>query len=321
LEIRGVVGFGGVNAKLQGNGFSTLEIAAGGVVDLDKSGSGFDGNNETAKLVNDGTIIVSAAGDHRITHIVENNGTINIGAAAMLIAGATSKPFTNAGTITGPGTFFTDRFVSGSDPFIHQAGAVLDVETLRIGSTLDGSSTVITGPLDLANIETQNGLVTLAQALTLERLLVHYAPSTTLAATFSNSGTTTVSEVLLLGKATLAGSGTTVVASGGVLDLLITHNRAVADTHTLVNNGAATWGPMASTSLTIGPDAEIENRGTFIVQNDRPLSGTGVFRNFGVLRKETAVGVSTWSVCFVAESGGSVIEDAGSFDFAGSCSP
>src|SRR5690606_10316336 len=116
LEIRGVVGFGGVNAKLQGNGLSTLEIAAGGVVDLDKGGSGFDGNNETAKLVNDGTIIVSAAGDHRITHIVENNGTISIGAAAMLIASATSKPFTNAGTITGPGTFFTDRFVSGSDP-------------------------------------------------------------------------------------------------------------------------------------------------------------------------------------------------------------
>src|SRR5690606_24447535 len=145
----------------------------------------------------------------------------------------------------------------------------------------------------------------------LERLLVHYAPSTTLAATFSNSGTTTVSEVLLLGKATLAGSGTTVVASGGVLDLLITHNRAVADTHTLVYNGAATWGPKASRSLSSGTDAEIENRGSFNVKNDRPLSGTGVFRNVGAERKERAVGVSTSSVCFVDESGGSVIEDAG----------
>src|SRR5690606_8305125 len=311
LEIRGSVSFGGANAKLQGNGLSTLEIAATGVVDLNTSGSGFDGNNETAQLINHGTILVTAPGDHSITHIVENHGTIDIGAGATLKATATSKPFTNAGTITGSGIFFSDRFVGGSDPFTHQAGAVLDVETLRIGSTTDGTSTVITGPLAVTNLEIQNGLVTLAQDVTLERLMVHYAAATTLAAVYSNSGTTNVSHVLQIGKGSLAGSGTTILASGGALDLSIAHNRSVADTHTLVNNGTATWGPMGSASITIGPDALVENHGTFVVQNDRPMSGGGVFRNHGVLRKETAVGVSTWAVCYQQPAGGSLVEASG----------
>ncbi|HET8986749.1 MAG TPA: hypothetical protein VFN03_13420, partial [Trueperaceae bacterium] len=321
LEIGGSMTFGGTNAKLQGNDLSTVEIAATGVVDLNTSGSGFDGNNETAKLVNHGTILVTAAGDHRITHEVENYGTIAVSAGATALASATSKPFTNGGTITGQGVFFTDRFVNGSDPFTHQAGAVLDVKTLRIGSTLDGTSTVITGPLAVANLEIQNGLVTLAQNVTFERLMVHYAASTTLAATYSNSGTTTVTDVLQMGKATLAGSGTTILAAAGLLDLAIVHNRSIADTHTLINNGTATWGPMASTSMTIAPDAVLENRGTFVVQNDRPMSGGGLLRNFGVLRKEAAAGVSAWAVCYRQETGGSVDEVSGSIEFTGACPP
>src|SRR5690606_13154165 len=82
-----------------------------------------------------------------------------------------------------------------------------------------------------------------------------YAAATTLAAVYSNSGTTNVSHVLQIGKGSLAGSGTTILASGGALDLSIAHNRSVADTDTLVNNGTATWGPMGSASITIGPDA------------------------------------------------------------------
>lgn len=319
LEVRGSMTFGGVNAKLQGNGTSTLEIAPTGVVELNTSGSGFDGNNQTAKLVNDGTIVVTAAGNHNFTHVFENNGTISIGAGATVVAGAASKTFTNAGTITGAGTFFSDRFGAGSATFTHQAGAVLDVETLRLGSTANGASTVIIGPLGVTNLEIQNGLVTLAQNLTLERLMLHYSAGVTLEATYSNSGTTTVTTILQMGKASLAGTGTTILSSGGELDLSITHNRSLGGTHTLVNHGTATWGPMASTGFTIGSGAELENRGSFIVQNDRPMTGSGVFRNFGVLRKETAVGVSSWSVCYVQESSGSVDEQSGSFDFTAIC--
>ncbi len=321
LEIRGAAGFDGTNTRIQLNGTSRVEVAPGGVLDLDAAGSGIEGNSPTGTLVNDGTINVTAAGDHNVTPAVENHGTIDIAAGAVLKAGATARTFTNAGTITGAGTFFTDRFVAGSAPFTHQAGAVLDVDTLRIGSTINGASTVITGPLGVANLEIQNGLVTLTQDLTLERLLVHYDVNTTLAGTLSNSGTITVSEVLMLGAGTLAGSGTTVLASGGTLDLTIVRDRGVADTHTLINHGTATWGPMATRAMAIAAGAELQNRGTFIVRNDRPMSGGGVFRNFGELRKETAAGVSSWAICYVQESGGSVVEDSGSFDFTGGCSP
>jgi hypothetical protein len=319
LEVRGSVGFDGVNARIQLNGTSRVEIAAGGVLDFDTQGSGIDDNGDQGTLVIDGTLTVTAAGTHNLTPLVENDGTVDIGAGATLVTGTSARAFTNAGTITGAGTFFTDRYVNGSPAFTHQVGAVLDVDTLRIGSTTNGSSTVILGPLAVTNLEIQNGLVTLTQDVALDRLLVHYDVNTTLGATLDNTGTITVADFLQLGSGTLAGSGTTTLAAGGVLDLSIVRDRGLAGTHTLVNHGTATWGPMGTRSMTIAPDAELENHGTFIVQNDRPMSGGGVFRNHGVLRKTTAAGVSAWAVCYVEEAGGTIDEQTGSFDFTGGC--
>ena len=53
--------------------------------------------------------------------------------------------------------------------------------------------------------------------------------------------------------------------------------------------------------------------------NSGTITGGGTFRDFGVLQKGTATGVSDWDVCYVAESGSSIVEQTGSFHLTGSC--
>lgn len=318
FEVRGSAGWGMNDGALQLNGTSRVEVKPTGVLDLNTTGARISGNSNDGTLVNEGTIRVTTAGEHTMTTIVFNEGTMDVSAGAILTT--RSRAFTNSGTITGGGTFFTDRFGATDPTFTHQAGAVLNVDTLRIGSKSDGSSTVIQGTIDVNNLEIQNGLVTLAQDLDLENLLVHYNQNTTASARLVNSGTIEVSDRIVLGSGYLGGTGTTILEAGGTLDMSIVRYRGLEDSHRLVNYGTATWGPQnVLTEFALGSNTVLENHGEFFVQNDRQMKGGGTFHNHGVLHKQVATGTSTWDVCLIEEPASAVIEETGHFAFTGTC--
>jgi hypothetical protein len=316
LEIRGTFEWLAAQTRLQIRDDALIHVAPGGTLHMGYAGGDIEGGGPSAgtnHVRNEGLFLVDSGATSTIRADLDNFGTIRIDAGSTLTSNLSYKRLRNEGVITGDGTLFSDRFVGGSQPFVHAAGAILDVPTLRLGILPDGTSTVIEGQLGIKELEIQNGLLVLDQDLDLDRLVLHYGA--TQGSTLQSSGTTTVRELLSVGQGTFAGTGTTVLEPGGVLEMLLSRNRVVTDSHVLVNHGTATWGPMSGAQqITVNADAELRNHGEFIVENDRPIGGAGTFRNFGTVRKRVATGTSTWTVCFVEEPGSQVIEESGSID-------
>ncbi len=317
LEVRG--SFEGVTAGVgfHMGGTSTLHVAAGGTV---RFGSANYANLEGASpngLVNHGLVVASSPRVN-VNACLHNHGTVEIEAGSLLyLTSSACGASHNYGLITGEGVLELEHGIVGYLPYQHHADAVIDVDRLQL--TAVGAGVTLHGALRARELEFTRGNFTIDQDIDVERLILYQAPAG-FALVLNSSGIITASEFMSIGSSTLSGPGSTALLEGGELQMLPAFTRTLSSGHTLVNHGTATWGPMGTTQITINADAAFHNHGAFIVQNDRPVAGAGVFRNFGVLHK-TAEGVSTWSVCTVQESGGSYLPDPGTIDFTGVCPP
>lgn len=108
---------------------------------------------------------------------------------------------------------------------------------------------------------------------------------------------TVFSTITWNGVMTMTGTGTTVIASGGTLD--ITNTGTLRGGRTLRNEGTVNWNSGWLISGASGESATIENLGTWNITMsggavddlyDRGGAGSRVFRNTGTVNRTTNTG-------------------------------
>lgn len=320
LEVRDRFWWSTVDGGLGFVDDGSVEVTASGLLHLAQHNSGFRAlqGGENPMVVNYGRILADATGTNNFEAPLTNHGTVEVAAGTVLRLTHWTARVDNFGVMTGGGTIRSERLTVGQ-PFVHHAGAVLDVDSLVLQTTPDGATASIEGQLGVRNLELQLGRFTLDQDLTLDRLLIH--DTATLGATLISSGAITVHDELWIGGGTLGGTGTTTLLSGGELHLLRNRTRVITDSHTLINQGVGTWSPnTGGTRVTIHADATFRNEGTFVVQNDQIVDGGGTFVNAGTVRKEIATGTSNWTaVCYQADAGAELQLDSGDISLTTGC--
>lgn len=273
-------------------------------------------------IVNDGLITVRGDGvRYRLApRLLHNRGVIAIEAGATLRVGDLTThqaEFHNEGAVTGAGAFVFARALANR-PFRHDAGATLAVPSVTLYALLDGANLQLAGTIATDHLTIHGGRARLPGDLALLHLTLDVA------GTLEHDGLVTVATQLdaSASRNGFAGTGTTVVGAGATAQLanVAGWNVVIGAGHTLRVLGTATWLPGPSAGLAIEPEGELHVVGTFVVQNDLPVTGGGAIRNAGTIRKEIATGTSDWTgACYVAEGGGAVVLDAGAIDLGGGC--
>lgn len=179
----------------------------------------------------------------------------------------------------------------GANGRLEQTGGSLSSGNL----TLDGDFVQNSGNVTSSNLVVnglfvhQNGTLTAANVGVNGRLDHNNG-------TFS-SGDMTVNGTLGWAGGTMSGSGTTMIANSGLLEISGTALKTLSQ-RTINNNGAATW--TGSGTVNMSSDAIFNNNGLFVAQNDALLdlqSGSlTTFNNNGTFRKSGSSGTTTVDV-------------------------
>jgi hypothetical protein len=88
------------------------------------------------------------------------------------------------------------------------------------------------------------------------------------------------------------GTGSVTIAAGGALNIKGNVDKSLAG-KTLNIVGAATWRDSGNINLSSGATINVLPAGTFTIQNDRNINGSGFFSNKGTLTKVAGVGTTT----------------------------
>jgi uncharacterized repeat protein (TIGR01451 family) len=284
-------------------------------------------------LQNDGAATWTGSSDLSFSQATINNtGTFTIQNDQSFLGDASNPAINNSG-------IFRKNTAAGittlSSTVFNNNGGTLDIQTgqLNFGgafSTTGTSSFTGAGRAKLMNSASLGGTLTLGSAFTLETaggtITAGNGTSVSGAGTLdvngaavsvNGTGNLNVANVLLR-SGSLGGSGTlgatlafnwtggtlgsgggTFTASGATTSTISGNGGQALDGFTFANNGTLHWDATAG-ALLANNGAVINNVGTFIAENDQPLShSTGAATNFnssGTLRKMTAVGTSLFDV-------------------------
>jgi len=280
-----------------------------------------------ASLVNDGLIRVVDADASNLYRLgvrsFTNRGVVAVPAGTRLAfgnagggTGQVSTSVLNQGRIEGAGSVaWTHLTANIGYTFTHAANATLDVGSLSLSAHGGGTNLVLTGPISTSRLDVVNGLVVLTASLALTDLQVGPLSGATDARLSVPDGSVVTVAGSAFVNGNLTGSGRTTL--GPAAAMTGPFRLSLTGGHDLESFGTVTWTSGALTpQLSAAAGSEFQNRGSFLVQHNTAATGAGIFRNFGALRKQAA-GTATWTLCYVEEAGGQLVEDEGSLVTSG----
>jgi hypothetical protein len=317
------------NGTLGGAG--SIVIPSGGTLLL--NGGGTD-NFDTATVTNNGTatfagtenlqIINGATFNNAGSFLIQSdtnggNGEILLSSAIFNNSGSITKtttagpsatttisggsPFNNSGTITASsGRLVLDNDGNSTGHFFAAASAGIFFSrdwNLDAGTVLGG-----TGNYGIVEAATGGGTVVANTNLTVADFSVPFGGLSV------SAGATFTTPNLTVSGATLNGTGTISIPSGGTF--AISGSAGITFDQVTINNaGSATW--VGSGQISLSGDATIDNLagGTFAISSDQEIFGgsAGLLENSGTLIKTSTstLGTTTIGVTF-DDLGGSVID-------------
>jgi hypothetical protein len=327
LNLSNVLSFGGpaLDARALYNaglavwtGTNSVSLANGAVLDNLLGATFLVEANATlggglATFINDGDlekVLSSGTTTFNLTFNNTDGGTVEVQTGTLNLAGPGNS--TGAMSVSGGAVLLFSGTSPGTTPYTLRASSSLSGDgTVQIGTQggFVSNLTNVAGLYAVANTDVVSGTVNFASDATVDTLTLE-------GGTLTGTGNLSVTGTLNWLGGAMSGVGST--TSFGTFTLSGSVSKDL-NGRALTNAGTATW--TGSGSLTLRNGAVLDNQGTFLIQNDTPISGggfldtQGTLANEGTLRKQSGVGTTAISAFF--SNSGTVEAQSGTLSFTG----